>query len=1640
MFRRYLLAVALVCVSHCAFGQNGMTYAYDETGRVIGTVDAAGNAVRYSYDAVGNIIAITRLNGTTPTILSFQPTSGPAGTLVTITGSSFSATAAQDAVTLNGVAATVQSATTTTLTALVPAGATTGLIKVTSPAGSVTSTSNFTVTTMTGPPSITSFTPPIAVAGAAITVNGMNFYSTPANDRLGMGGAYLPAPTSATATALKTVAPTGVGSGHISIQTPVGGSTSTADLFIPPAPYTAAQVSFTTRTSLETPTPIALTTPSTIGMVLIDLVAGSRFSVEALQSDFPACGVQMYNPSNVGIWANQGPNCAANGFFDAVTVPVSGTYMALVNPGSYVGTTNLRFHQFSDVQVTTMPGGPAFNVATTVPGQNETVMFNATSPQHVLINLGVSTYSSCLLYVYAPDTTLLVNQANCASSQPTLLDLGTLNQTGAYKIVFDPQGKNTGQLSMNLINAPMVADGGLTSGTAASLTTTVPYQQASATFAGTTGQQISMLASGKYTDAGRALITIQNPDGSQLTTFTVNDGATAYLSPVTLTQTGAFTVISQPQSGATGTTKLTMYQVPAPASLTTTPGAGPVTIATNIPGQTGALSFTATAGEHVTWSILSATYPQCILQFVDTTGKAVRSFNCSSAPVNSADMGALAVAGTYKVLVYPDGADTGNVTMRIDTAPNVSDGSVAAGQTIKITTTAPDEIGTATFTGTVGERISLQGSGSYINAGSVIFSLTKPDGSYLEYFTLGDGAGYYFDTMTLTQAGTYTLTLYPYGTTYGTTVFRLNQIPNDVTGTLTVGGAAVTTTITTPGQNASLTYSATAGQHLILDMVASSFSACVLKVVSPSAVQLVSANCNSALPSQVDLGTISTSGVYTISIDPSGANVGTLKLALMPVGVAAGGSVLATTGSPATFLTTTAGQISSTSFIATAGQRVSLSGYGSYNTGYATVVVSLPDGTVLKSMQVNNGSLANTGLLTIPIAGTCTVLIEPYSTTTGTTQLSVATIPADLSIPATSGVAATATNVAQQQAAFTFAGTAGQTISMSVAGNYNGNTTANATLLAPDGSIVSTFYVYSGSTTYLDATPLQLTGTYRLAIQPQGAGGQTTLTYQTVPADVTAAATLNGAAVKLTTTTPGQNAELAFSATAGQHVFVQAPSSTYSSCNTQIYAPDGTYLNGFTCSSSSLQGIDLGVVTQTGTFTVFIDPQGANVGSVTLSALNIVDVSGGTATSGTPLTITTTESGQKATLSFTGTAGQSISLLASGIYHDYYGATLTITKPFGGTLTSLAIYSNSTSFLDATLLPVTGNYTITIQPSSGSFGASTVTLYTLSPTAPVTAKTDGTPVVITTSTPGQNASFLFPATAGQHMVWNATTSTYGSCSMRIYDPQGNYLNSLTCSSQAPVVLDLGILASTGNYQIVVDPQSSYTGSVTTNVVNASDLSLGALVSGTTINAAFTIPGQNAHASFTATAGERISMLLASQYENAGSATVTLEEPDGTVVKQVGSNDGTTTFLDPITLPVAGKYTIYIDPQGTATGTTALTVYQVPADLTVAATVNGAAVTVATPTPGQNATVTFTGTTGKQITITSSGTYSYTPTLAGYANVSIKNPSGTVLTNLGIHNQISTKTVLTLSVTGTYSIVIDPYLGSSGSAVISITSN
>ncbi|OQP62224.1 IPT/TIG domain-containing protein [Niastella populi] len=158
-----------------------------------------------------------------PVITSFTPTSGIAGTVVTITGDNF--TGAMD-VQFGGVAATYTIVNSTTITAAITTGAT-GDVSVTGPGGTGT-LAGFTF--IPPAPAITSVNPLTAFTGDTITITGLHFSNT---THVSFGGTAAASFTVVSPNEITAVVGAG-NTGNVAVTTPGGTATQAGFVFKEP--------------------------------------------------------------------------------------------------------------------------------------------------------------------------------------------------------------------------------------------------------------------------------------------------------------------------------------------------------------------------------------------------------------------------------------------------------------------------------------------------------------------------------------------------------------------------------------------------------------------------------------------------------------------------------------------------------------------------------------------------------------------------------------------------------------------------------------------------------------------------------------------------------------------------------------------------------------------------------------------------------------------------------------------------------------------------------------------------------------------------------------------------------------------------------------------------------------------------------------------------------------------------------------------------------------------------------------------------------------------------------------------------------------------------------------------------------------
>ena len=746
-------------------GQAPVTYFYDALGRLAGVVDGNGESAVYVYDAVGNLLAIERHSNGTVGIVQFTPSSGPIATTVTISGTGFSTTPSQNTLTFNGVAATVTGATATQLVATVPSGATTGTIAVTTPSGSATSGGPFTVTSSSNAPTITSFTPTIGTAGTPVTITGTNFQTIATNNRT-MFNLRHASVTSSTTTTVSTAVPTLAGSGRISVYTPFGGAVGN-DFFIPPYPFTTADVGFTSRWNVNEESIVSIGTANRIGLAVFEGIAGHRLSLRGTNGTFtPASGcdvwVSILKPDGT-VLSPAGCMEGGGGFLDAVTTPISGTYTILVDPATTSsGNLTLKPHDFLDVVGTIAPGGTVI-AATEAgkPGQNALYTFAGTSNQRVSLRgtsgttgqiLGCDIFAS----IVKPDGNAIA-PATCMEGSG-FIDATTLPLTGTYTVLVDPAGAIApGTVTLNLYNVLPDVTGSITpGGSAVTVTTESPGQNGILTFAGTANQRVLVVGtngiSGQVGITCDVSATIRKPDGSTLASACME--GSGIIDTQTLPTSGTYSILVDPVLHVTGSLTLALTNVPADVTGTITADGTLVSATNTAAGQNAIYSFSGTAGQRVSLNV--GTGPLATVTIRRPNGGSLGSGTAGPWFIEPVT---LLESGTHTVEVDYWGINTGTVPLRLYTVPADFSGSVTInGGAAAVPLNPPGQNGSVTFSGTANQQVTVRVTNNTI--AWVKVTLRKPDGTTLTSLTSG-AASFNLTQVTLPVNGTYSIFINP---------------------------------------------------------------------------------------------------------------------------------------------------------------------------------------------------------------------------------------------------------------------------------------------------------------------------------------------------------------------------------------------------------------------------------------------------------------------------------------------------------------------------------------------------------------------------------------------------------------------------------------------------------------------------------------------------------------------------------------------------------------------------------------------------------------------------------------------------------------------------------------------------------------
>src|SRR5439155_17617461 len=237
------------------------------------------------------------------------------------------------------------------------------------------------------------------------------------------------------------------------------------------------------------------------------------------------------------------------------------------------------------------------------------------------------------------------------------------------------------------------------------------------------------------------------------------------------------------------------------------------------------------------------------------------------------DANTLDQTGTWALVFSPRSIDVGVATI---TAYLVTDQTFAItpnanGVATHVSVTTPGQNAVLSFAGTQGKKISAKVTGLSDFPDCYDLQLVRPDGSTLNTIGNCGSADAFLDAATLDQGGTWKLVFNPRSLDTGSGDVTAYLVADQTfTITPTPGGVAKAVSITTPGQNAVLSFAGSQGQKISAQVTGpSNFPNCYdLQLVRPDG-QIVNstANCGTG-DAFLDATTLAQGGTWKIVFNP----------------------------------------------------------------------------------------------------------------------------------------------------------------------------------------------------------------------------------------------------------------------------------------------------------------------------------------------------------------------------------------------------------------------------------------------------------------------------------------------------------------------------------------------------------------------------------------------------------------------------------------------------------------------------------------------------------------------------------------------------------------------------------------------------
>ncbi len=944
--------------------------------------------------------------------------------------------------------------------------------------------------------------------------------------------------------------------------------------------------------------------------------------------------------------------------------------------------------------------------------------------------------------------------------------------------------------------------------------------------------------------------------------------------------------------------------------------------------------FDGTAGQRASIVLSESTIEAGTASIWGPSGSELSSGVFSKSEGGMVDGTTLPSTGTYTLLLEPSGPSSGSVKVTSygfqDVTGSISPESTAEGTSQPVSISTPGRNARYSVKMTTGEKVSLKTTSSAFSGSySISWLNSKGETLYSEYWNPTENS--YWNPKTFESAGTYTLLVDPAGTTTGSVTLKLWKDP-DITGqTLTPSaeGATKTSTISVPGQRELISFSGSKEQKVSLVPSESTFSGGSLSILTPKGTEL--SGSGGGFTEIHEPSTLPEAGTYSIVVDPENDNTGTLKVTAYKVEDLTGSISPAATaeGTSQSVSLPTPGQVARYSVTMTAGEKVSLKTTSSAFSGYYYISWLNSKGETLFSEYWNSTENRYWEPKTFASAGTDTLLVDPEGTNTGSVTLKLWKDPdvtGQTITPSTGGATKTSTiSVPGERELITFSGSKEQKVSL--VPSESTFTSGSLSILTPEGTELSGSS--SGFSEIDGPVTLPEAGTYSIVIDPEndstGSVQLTAYTAKDLTGSISPAATAEGTSQSVSLPTPGQVARYSVTMTAGEKVSLKTTSSAFSGyyyiswLNSKGETLFSEYWN-----STENRYWNPKTFASAGTYTLLVDPEGTNTGSVTLKLWKDPDITGQTitpSTGGATKTSTISVPGERELITFSGTKGQKISLVPSE--NKMSEGSLSILTPKGTELSGSG--GGFSEIHGPSTLPETGTYSIVVDPENDNTGTLKVTAYKvedLTGSISPAATAEGTSQSVSLPTPGQVARYSVTMTAGEKVSLKTTSSAFsGYYYISWLNSKGETLFSEYWNSTENRYWEPKTFASAGTDTLLVDPEGTNTGSVTLKLWKDPDVTgqtITPSTGGATKTSTISVPGERELISFSGTSGKVLTFKTSESSITGG--TMSILKPAGAeLAESARSFSSGSNARAEVTLPETGTYKVVIDPEIDYTG-------------------------------------------------------------------------------------------------------------------------